>query len=367
MYKSIHIQNFRGLRDLQINDLGRVNLIVGANNVGKTSVLEAMWLLHSAGDPFTLVELATMRGLPIGRPSVEMLVDGLSHGLRWEAAVRVEGKRADGFRNALAISTPEVERDEDELPIVRSYHWSYKEHRAPTGLEIDLAFSSDDPKIAARKNTRSRSVDPTSYQWRSEAREDNPFGPGIAVSASNRLTNDELALRLTEAQDVGGRSDLLLALQELDPLVEDVYLGVDRSVGYASRTIPVAKVKYRLVDSPLPLELVGGGAGRLLEILVSVPVARQGVMVVDEVENGIYHEHLVNTWRALDVASEGTAAQVFATTHSWECVNAAVRAFSSSPGDFRIHRLERHDRIVRVITYDYELAEVAVEDRVEVR
>jgi AAA15 family ATPase/GTPase len=61
MYKSIRIQTFRGLRDLRIDDLGRVNLIVGANNVGKTSLIEALWLFQDAGNPSLTIDLARTR------------------------------------------------------------------------------------------------------------------------------------------------------------------------------------------------------------------------------------------------------------------------------------------------------------------
>lgn len=40
--ENITIHRFRGLRDLTLQDLGEINLLVGVNNSGKTSVLEAI-------------------------------------------------------------------------------------------------------------------------------------------------------------------------------------------------------------------------------------------------------------------------------------------------------------------------------------
>ena len=45
MYKSFRVKNFRCFKDLQINDLGRVNLIAGKNNTGKTALMEAMYCM----------------------------------------------------------------------------------------------------------------------------------------------------------------------------------------------------------------------------------------------------------------------------------------------------------------------------------
>lgn len=45
MLNAIHIQNFRLFKDFQLHDLARVNLVVGKNNAGKSSLLEALYLL----------------------------------------------------------------------------------------------------------------------------------------------------------------------------------------------------------------------------------------------------------------------------------------------------------------------------------
>ena len=57
MYKSFRVKNFRCFKDLQINDLGRVNLIAGKNNTGKTALLEAMYLHTRPLTPFVLFQL----------------------------------------------------------------------------------------------------------------------------------------------------------------------------------------------------------------------------------------------------------------------------------------------------------------------
>src|SRR5262249_19976374 len=101
--KSIHIQNFRGLRDLRIDDLGRINLIVGANNVGKTSLLEALWLFQDAGNPSLTIDLARSRWHdPLPR-TPELLWHGLFRGLDTQESIRVEGVDTDGGSSTLDI------------------------------------------------------------------------------------------------------------------------------------------------------------------------------------------------------------------------------------------------------------------------
>ncbi|MYN66117.1 MAG: AAA family ATPase [Acidobacteria bacterium] len=62
MYSSIQINGYRGLDSFRMEKLGRVNLLVGMNNSGKTSILECIELLRSAGDPHVLSAIAGRRG-----------------------------------------------------------------------------------------------------------------------------------------------------------------------------------------------------------------------------------------------------------------------------------------------------------------
>ena len=62
MYSSIRITGYRGLESFRMEGLGRVNLLVGANNSGKTSILECIELLRSAGNPHVLSSIAGRRG-----------------------------------------------------------------------------------------------------------------------------------------------------------------------------------------------------------------------------------------------------------------------------------------------------------------
>ena len=66
MYTSVRIQNFRGFEDLTVDGLTRVNLIVGKNGVGKTGLLEAVYMLEATGNPFIAQLLNEWRGLSFG-------------------------------------------------------------------------------------------------------------------------------------------------------------------------------------------------------------------------------------------------------------------------------------------------------------
>jgi AAA15 family ATPase/GTPase len=107
---------------------------------------------------------------------------------------------------------------------------------------------------------------------------------------------------------------------------------------------------------------------RLASLVLAIGNAPKGVVLVDEIENGLHHSILPKVWRAIGEVARQFNTQVFATTHSLECIMAAHRAFSESERyDFRLHRLERINETIRAVTYDQETLEAAIETGLEVR
>ena len=49
MFKRLHLSNFRGFENVEIDQLRQINLITGKNNAGKSTLLEAIFLLGGGG------------------------------------------------------------------------------------------------------------------------------------------------------------------------------------------------------------------------------------------------------------------------------------------------------------------------------
>jgi hypothetical protein len=346
MYKSIRIQNFRGLGDLRIDDLGRVNLIVGANNVGKTSLLEALWLFQDAGNPSLTIDLARLRWHdPLPR-TPELLWHGLFRDFMTRVPIRLEGLDADCVLSALDIT---LTKGGEERGVLNGQPFSLPEtlrfrfSPGTNGQFMDTALTIVGAEV------RGQSVD-------------LPGRSGALLPADQHLTPEVMADRFTKIQDAERLESLVASLRTLDERLTDLSLGYNAAEGR-----PMIRAHLSTMNTPLPLNFLGGGSVRLAEILLTFFDTEGGIVLVDDVDDGIYARSLENAWRSLNEATMRSSVQLVATTHSWECVDAAVRAFRQTPHDFRIHRLERHGKSVRAVTYDYELAEVAVEDRVEVR
>jgi AAA15 family ATPase/GTPase len=121
-------------------------------------------------------------------------------------------------------------------------------------------------------------------------------------------------------------------------------------------------------DEPIPLPIMGGGVQRALSILLAIGSAENGVVLIDEIENGIHHSALKDLWAVIAEASRVFNCQLFATTHSDECIRAAHEAFKKSKSyDLMLYRLERKNGSINAVMYDEETLDAALSIPLEVR
>src|SRR5207237_5063953 len=96
------------------------------------------------------------------------------------------------------------------------------------------------------------------------------------------------------------------------------------------------------VKRRIPMSQMGEGMTRLLSLVLEITNASDGIVLIDEIENGLHHSVLTKVWKAIAVAARRSDTQIFATTHSWECIKSAHEAFLESEFyDLRLHRIDR--------------------------
>jgi len=106
---------------------------------------------------------------------------------------------------------------------------------------------------------------------------------------------------------------------------------------------------------------------RLFGIILSLVNAKEGLLLIDEFENGMHYTVQADAWRAIFQLAERLDIQVFATSHSWDAIEAFQKACSENPGEGVLIRLSRKgDDIIPTLFREDELA-IATRDRIEVR
>ncbi len=356
MYKSFTARNFRCFDDLTIEPLGRINLVAGKNNVGKTALLEALWLHHGYHNPELGLRVNVFRGLEHFRKD-EFLWD-LFCNFDHERLIELSSRDSDGKSRSLRIEIREHPTSRIAAPnrekAISAAQAIDQETTEPVGSEVVLDYTD---------------VTGQSIQARAIVKEDGigferPLGvkepTGIFLGARRRDAQEQLAERLGNLKVKREQSKVIRILRIIEPHLEDLAVlyrgGAPMIYGDIGR------------DRLLPLPLMGDGMGRLLRIALAIPEAQDGILLIDEIENGLHYTVMSKVWEAIADLAREYAVQVFATTHSEECIRAAHQAFAASEQyDFALHRLERVKGAIRTVTYDQEILGAALEAGLEVR
>lgn len=360
MYKSFEIRNFRCFRELTVARLERVNLIAGVNNVGKTALLEAMFLHSGAYNPALVLKVNAFRGIEAVKLELarwaEPPWDSLFHQFDASKSIELVGENAETGRRSLRLRV--VREPQDLTKMARFISYDAGDSQGTPGLSevtqvLELGYEEAEQRgssylIVDRKGIRPEPIPPTP-----------PF-PASFQGARMRVPFIQEAERFGNLEIRGQQDVLLRVLQLIEPRLRRLAMVVVAGAPMLHGDVGVGRL--------MPLPVMGEGMVRLATLVLHIGNAPDGVVLVDEIENGLHHSILPKVWRAIGEVAREFNTQVFATTHSRECIVAAHRAFTESEVyDFRLHRLERLKETIRAVTYDREALEAAIETGLEVR
>lgn len=369
MYQSFEVSNFRCFRKLTLADLERVNLIAGVNNVGKTALLEALFLHCGAYNPALALKVNAFRGIEtvkieLGR-WVETPWDSLFHQFDITKSVELAGENTVTGHRSLRLR---VLREPSELARVAQFI-NYGPDEAQKALGSDesqkVLDASEMAKVLqleyqekGRHGSYYMILDGRGV--RTEPIPPAPPFPAFFQGARIRIPFREEAERFGRLEIHGEQDVALRVLQLIEPRLKRLAIVVVAGEPMLHGDIGAGRL--------MPLPVMGEGMIRLASLVMHIGNARNGVVLVDEFENGLHHSVLPKVWRAIGEVARQFNTQVFATTHSLECIAAAHQAFAESERyDFRLHRLERRDETIRAVTYDQETLAAAIETGLEVR
>ena len=362
---SLEIKNFRAFKHLRIEKLGRVNLIVGKNNIGKSSLLEALWIYAEQGEPALLYRILTKRN--------EIAFEG-------EAVRRIPGNAQE---RASSLSNLFFEHQDTRLPHAPIHIGSL--NNPPDAVQIDVKWSSQNngkgpetnggissaftqsPILVLQFGQGSAVGIPCDQEvfWGDRI---IPIGHTEYVSAfvvgAAGLSPTDVAVCWDEAAVDNLEDDVLAALRIIAPNVERLMLiGHGKSGGF-----PAPFVRIGGMNRALPLGSLGEGMNRMLGLILALVNAKDGMLLVDEVDTGLHYSVLPDLWKLIFEVAHRLNVQVFATSHSWDCIQAFQQAAEENEEEEGILiRLEHRDGDVYPVTFDEQKLGIAARELIEVR
>lgn len=356
MITRLRIQGFKCFRDLELDPLKRITILGGRNNVGKTAVLEAVFLFFDRLNPNMTVRQFAARGVPTLPLTPEGVFLPIFRGYNAAEALSIEAE-VGGRREVMRVTyndrfvAAEVRGRPKPLPGMPATIRT--DEMATPYVALDISVDSD----SAAADTSHLVLHETGVVLHVD-KATGPIHPA-AIVAGPGAPND-LATRFGQLDVEGMRPEVVRFLQMIEPGLEDLstITAGDVSLIYGSvvgqRKIPVA--------------YMGDGMSRLLNMIVYLATTRNGILLVDEIENGIHYSAMLGVWQALAEAAKHFNCQILATTHSRECLEAAREGLGDEYADDLAYiRLHRTGEEIAPKYYDYELLGTAEKTGLEVR
>lgn len=358
-FAAISIKSFRCFEDFSMASFERINLIGGKNNVGKTTLLEALFLLLGATNISLILKINAFRGVETfegDSASIrETLWNHLFYNFNNQATIAINGEL--GIGGQIGFTLRQIGRVPTTLPLSRYSHGK---------------TAADSSEVSAQA-LRLQYKDVTGKTYPVELRVDakgivlpppvaEPLFQGIIHPDRRRPSHQENAIRYgqLELDKAESHYDLVLALKLIEPRLNRLSTIVGASGPMIYGDIGLGRM--------LPLAMMGDGLVSLASLLLSISSASGGVVLIDEIENGLHYSVMVNIWQAIAKAARIFDTQIFATTHSWDCIKAAHEAFQANGlYDLRYHRLQKADEIVEAVTLDQNTLQTTIEAGWEIR
>lgn len=372
MLESLEIQNYRNFKHLRIEKLGRVNLIIGKNNTGKTSLLEAVSILVKKDDLDWIYTILEGRREHFGEEDMTPQqkfknLSNLFYGRKpvFEAAtgIQLNSKTNLGYTSSLFqfVKYKDEELNMEGSPKglgeILSKMYTQRKFLSPSeNGKIGLLITNDgEPKLIPISKESVSDV-------LSEINNINTQAINVQFvtsSISNEFWIHQLweKTQLTDLED-----DVVAAIRLLDPNIQRLSFRRNDNQDYAI-------VKLKNIADPIPLRSMGDGINHILTIILSMVNCKNGYLLIDEFDNGLHVSVQKQLWEIVFYLANKLNIQVFATTHSQDCIKA-LQMIANSQTEYDdavlVKLVNRSGEICAKIADTTELKEI-VEDLIDIR
>lgn len=349
MFKSLDIKNFRGIRSAEIDGFERVNLFFGKNNCGKSTVLEALFLISGQSNPLLPLSVNSMRNyMRFSESDLNIEFFGLNPENKINISVNGDENRW------LEISQIKSQSNVVELGSLGN---GESDNAAKTyGIKLNYSVGERENRYSSELIIKEGDAENGKVKIDKRYKE-NLFSRYLTANAPQASIDEQFAQIVANKKE----QKILSILQEIDPRIKDIQLvGTELLVDIGE-------------SQRLPINMMGDGLRKLLFIIVSIYQCRNGLLLVDEIDNGLHFTAMEVLWKAVLKASADNNVQLVATTHNIDSLKGLAKVlkqpeyseYGSDVCEFKL--IKKDDASVVAVKYDYDSFEYAVNQELEIR
>jgi len=356
---------------LLIEKLGRVNLIVGKNGVGKTSLLEGLWLLASGASWPVLHSILYERNelvrynLPAKKARNEQIEAIKSFFNRpvtknLPSLFRIGGKDAGKLESLHPVGIDENEK----------LYWD-KDATHANAHVIEFELLQPDNEICIKGHPKPGYI--TQPEWPDLPTENELMDDVIARSMDYNVVFIPVKGLSWKAQarywDMTvvvkqKNKSILDCLHTLAPDIEEYFFRGDN----IQDSVRFPSVNAERFAGGVPLAKLGEGTQRVLALALAMSVASNGYLLIDEFETGLHHSVQADVWRAVFKLAHEWNVQVFATTHSWDCIEAFQEVAAEDQNEEAVLiSLQERKAGIKAVSFGERELNIATRGHIEVR
>ena len=357
MITDVLIKNFKCFKSLTVPELGRITLISGRNNVGKTALLEALFLFFDHRNLNMALSQYGRRGVESISGSFEAIWNPMFHNRDPDKEIlislSINGSQKQvkfKFNREFVPPTPTTVQPEERQISTDEEH---------TTLAVDVEFSGKSKEnyilhIFLDPNTNRLTI--VSKTTPSKI----SLPPASLLASKKHNPPNEIANQFGKLAQQDRENEAVDFLKIIEPRLENLKIiteGPNSSV----------HGKLKGESSTCLINFMGEGMEKLLSLIVAIAHSPNRIIFLDEIENGLHYSILPKIWGALGKALRKYNCQLITTTHSYECLQAAHEGLSEMPDDFRYIRLHRKDDEISAKLSNYDMIGTALKTNLEVR
>jgi AAA15 family ATPase/GTPase len=358
MLESFEISHFRSFKNLKLSGLRPINIILGQSAAGKTALLEALRLALSAIPETALYLNTALRKLPFFFPQYptaeqfEQLWRPLFFDFNIKNPIKAVMVNSDNKTASLNIHF-----DLSKATTLLSHEQS-----------ISQSFpSAITPLIFSRRSFGDVESDISVDIEDSTGKLRYTPGQSIEIIPSEFLTtnlqySDPFASHFSKLSVTNQTNEVIEIVRQHFPFI----LNLSTEAPVQGQTIGLyAAVKHR--QQKMPVSLISSGLNKFISVLIAIRALENGVVLIDEIENGIYYQMFSKFWFSIHEFALKNKVQLFLSTHSLECLNAVSSIIEKHPDDFSLIQLLQDEGKSKGYVIPGTDAAAAIENGIELR
>ncbi len=369
MLSSLYIKNYRNLKELRINSLGRVNLITGKNNTGKSTILEAIAIYATKGDLIQLYQLMGERGENFRQ--IDTNKNATEINMRAFSSLFTN---RDGFENGNSIYIGNDEKSSSDKSVSIRFVRYFEE------IQTDKNGGILKRNIIAQGNETEKDL--ANYQVGIEIKvgsesyilsldKERPYRFSYRVFGAD--TNIQFIRTRNIDKGINGLLWDSITLTEREKYVIEALKIIEintNGIAFIEENPGERTAKIKLSNSPniLPLLSMGDGINRILTIILALVNSDNGFLLIDEFENGLHYTVQEKLWEIIFNLSQKLNVQVFVTTHSEDSISSFEKTLNSQEKvNGNLIRLDNIDGNIKQVEFDKKELKIATDNDIEIR